>query len=74
MSKEQEIIQTIIQGMMDAKPKDLLKMMQGSKVDMEATLEDIPLLISLRFNDGEILARVKIREDTEKDGDQPETN
>lgn len=73
MSKDQEIIQALMQGMMIGNPTDLLKMMQGTNIDLKATLEEIPLEISIRIKKGEILARVKIMEEKEEDGDQSET-
>ena len=72
MSMDKEFVQAMIQSMMSSNPADLLKMMKGAKIDMNATLEDIPLQISLRFKEGEILARVKIKEDKSEDGDKPE--
>ena len=70
---DQEILQALMQSVMGANPTELLKMMKGAKIEMKATLEDIPLQISLRFKEGEILARVKITEEKQEDGDQPET-
>ena len=74
MSADQDFMQALMQSMMSAKPAELLKMMQGAKIEMNATLEEIPLKISLRIKEGEILARVKIvTEENQEDGDQPET-
>ena len=74
MSTEQDIMQALMESVLSTKPTDLLKMLKGAKIDLNATLEEIPLKISLRFKEGEILARVKIvTEEKQEDGDQPET-
>lgn len=76
MSEELDagFMQALMQSMIGANPADLLKMMQGAKIELNASIEEIPLKISLRFKEGEILARVKItEEDKSEDGDKPET-
>lgn len=71
---DKEFTLALIQSLMSADPKELIQMMQGTKLDFKASIEDIPLEIGIRIKAGEILARVKFpQEEKQEDGDQPET-
>ncbi len=74
MAMDKEFVQALMQTMMNADPAELIKMMQGAKIDLKATIEDIPLEIGIRFKKGEIHARVKFTEEQETDGDQSKTD
>ena len=74
MAMDKEFVQALVQSMMSADPAELIKMMQGAKFDLKATIEDIPLEIGIRIKKGEILARVRFTEEQEEDGDQSKTD
>jgi len=74
MSMDQEFIGTIMKSVMNADIAQLVKMLNGSRIDFSSSYEDIPLEIGIRIRESEILVRVKIVEVKETDGDHPKTD
>ena len=73
MGMDKEFISALMQSVMSASPMDLVKMMNGAKLDFKSSFDDIPLEVSVRIKNNEILARIKILE-KENNGDQSKTN
>ena len=69
-----EFVQALVQSMMNAEPAELIKSLQGTKVDIPAIIAGVPMEIGIRIKNGEILARVKFtQEEKSEDGDKPES-
>lgn len=75
MAMDKEFLNAIMGSVLQASknPMELVKMMNGARLDFRSCFDDVPLDVSIRIKDNEILARVKILE-KESNGDPTETH
>jgi len=68
------IIQTVLGSLGSQNPRELLKLLDGARMDFNATFEDIPLEIGLRFRGKDLLIRVRVIEEEEENGQSTQSN